>query len=91
MTNLTNKTLSQVFNLAQTSGAIANIADQLLSRILLEENATAAPLPLTCPRPLIVPISITCKKCIGGFKLCQRCCRLSLQPRPICYPVRIAC
>jgi hypothetical protein len=38
MNNLTNIILTTVTNLAQASGAIANVADKLLNRILLKEK-----------------------------------------------------
>jgi hypothetical protein len=89
MNNLTNTILMKVIDLAQTSGAIATIADRLLKLIFLEENATA--FPLICPpRPFPSRPLIICGKCVNGFKLCRRCCRLSLRP-PQCHYFRVAC
>ncbi len=69
MNNLTNTILAKVTDLAQTSGAIANVADKLLNRILLKENA-AAQIPF-CRLEIVIPI---CGKCVSGVQNCRLCC-----------------
>lgn len=85
MNNLTIAILTKVTSLVQTSGTIAKVADKLLNHILLQENAAAQTQPIVCLKP-----RTTCGGCINGFKLCRRCCQLSLLP-PQCYYFRIAC
>lgn len=86
MNNLTNTILMTVTNFVQTSGAIANIADKLLNRILPEENTAAAQIPIFCRKQK--PITF-CGQCVNGFKFCLSCCRLL--PSRQCYNFRIAC
>jgi hypothetical protein len=76
MNNLTNIILTKVTNLAQTSGVIANVADKLLNRILLEEKAAAAHCRI-----------VSCRNCVNGIAICRRCCGSP----PKCYNVRLAC
>ncbi|MEA5503936.1 hypothetical protein VB735_12600 [Halotia wernerae UHCC 0503] len=84
--NKKNTILMKVVNLAQISGAIANITDKLLNHILSEENTAAAQIPIFCwkQKPLTF-----CGQCVNGFKLCQNCCRLF--PSYQCYNFRRAC
>lgn len=86
MNNLTNTILTKVTDLAQISGAIANVAGKLLNRILPEESAAAAEIPIFCPSQ---PLTI-CGRCVNGFKDCKICCRLPLRPLQ-CYNSRRAC
>lgn len=84
MNNLMDTILMKVTDLAQTSGVIANVADKLLNRLLPEESAAAAEIPIFCwkEKPLTI-----CGRCVNGFKDCRTCCPFPSR----CYNPRIAC
>jgi hypothetical protein len=78
MNNLTNKLLTKVSDLAQTSGGILNVADKLISRFLASENAAA------------FPCFYLCQRCVNRVKRCRTCCYI--RPFRVCYPYRsVAC
>ncbi len=78
MNNLTNKLLTKVFDLAQTSGGISNVADKLIGRFLPSENAVAA-----------ICWTTLCGRCVNRVKRCRICCLRP--PYVVCFYGFVRC
>lgn len=79
MHNLTDKLFTKVVSLSRTPSTVAQVADNLLSRLVPQEDVSAQ-----------VCQTLACSGCLWGRKLCTKvCCSFNIDEGislPFCGP-----